>query len=74
MNQGLAYVLYQHQKALSCLSSSIRLPDELENPESQRLTSKNHVERTGWLWPDLLDEEYPAVSEGGLSYEIATLE
>lgn len=73
-HQGLTYVLHQHQKALSCLSSGIQTSNELDNPELQRLISKNQVERNGWLWPSVLDEEFPSASEGGLSYEVASIE
>jgi len=63
-----AYVAYQHQKALSSLSSSIPIPNELETPELHRWIAKNELKQSGWSWPDILDTEFPPPSEPGLLY------
>jgi len=45
--------------------------DELE---ASRLLAVQTVERHGWSWPAVLDEEFPAATEGGLKYERTTIE
>jgi hypothetical protein len=32
------------------------------------------VERYGWTWPAILDEEFPDSTPGGLKYERVTIE
>ncbi|CAA7259556.1 unnamed protein product [Cyclocybe aegerita] len=65
----MAYVLYKHQRALSTLSSAVQPPVELHNLSLCRMIAHQTLEKNGWKWPDVLDEEFPAPSEGGLQYE-----
>lgn len=64
---------YKHELALSKLSS-LPAPAQLEQTITRRFLDMMDVERYGWTWPEILDEEFPAPSEGGVSYEITTIE
>ncbi|KAJ3517564.1 hypothetical protein NLJ89_g421 [Agrocybe chaxingu] len=67
----MAYVLYKHQKALSTLSSAVQPPVEPDNLSLCRMIAHQTLEKNGWAWPDILDEDFPAPLEGGLQYESA---
>jgi len=70
----LAFVEYKHQTALSFLSPSISLPDELQFPQASRSAAITALEKIGWLWPDIFDEEFPTAAEGGAVYELTVIE
>lgn len=74
----LAFVVYKHQKALAVLSPTVIAHNELENSvatmQTARSTALHTLQKNGWSWPSILDEEFPASSEGGLVYENTVIE
>lgn len=70
----LTYVIYQHQLALASLSSEIPLPAALEYPEHCRLVAKDALDRNGWIWPAILDAQFPSPLDGGLKYSFTKIE
>lgn len=69
---ALAFVATIHQTALLSLTDGIK-PNVISSAEL-RLTAKRVVERNGWAWPAVFDEEFPEATPGGLRYEKVTLE
>ena len=74
----LAFIAYKHQKALGALSPIIIAHNELENSQvamqGARSTALHTLQKNGWSWPSILDEEFPSPSEGGLVYEKTIIE
>jgi len=74
----LAFIVYKHQKALAVLSPIVIAHNELENSpatmQAARSTALNTLHMNGWSWPSILDQEFPAPSEGGLVYENTVIE
>jgi hypothetical protein len=74
----LAFIVYKHQKALSVLSPIVIAHNELENSvatmQTARSTALHTLQKNGWSWPSILDEKFPASSEGGLVYENTVIE
>ena len=73
-NQPLTYVLYKHQNALLALMQNTPLPLDEANETYWRRVAQKFVERHGWAWPSILDEEFPPSTEGGLQYERTNIE
>ena len=75
---ALAFIAYKHHKALGALSSTIIANNELESSpvamQTARSTALHILQKNGWSWPSILDEEFPASSEGGLVYERTVIE
>lgn len=69
----LAYVLFKHQNALIALMQGSVVYTDPSELDTSRLAAVQAVERHGWLWPAILDEEFPAATEGGLKYEHITV-
>ena len=69
----LAFIAYKHQKALAALSPIVIAHNELENSpvamQAARSTALHTLQKNGWSWPSIFDEEFPTPSEGGLVYE-----
>ncbi|KAJ7591201.1 hypothetical protein C8J56DRAFT_934964 [Mycena floridula] len=71
----LLYVLYLHQNALIALmQGNLVLSRESSELQQSKELAMSTVERMGWKWPSILDEPFPAPSEGGLKYERTILE
>ncbi|KAF8076239.1 hypothetical protein FPV67DRAFT_1617862 [Lyophyllum atratum] len=70
----LAYVLFKHQAALAALSSDTPVQTSNGDQTALRTLSVQAVERHGWMWPAILDAEFPPSSEGGLKYERVSIE
>ena len=74
----LTFIAYKHQKALAALSPIIVAHNELEmSPvamQAARSTALHTLQKNGWTWPSILDEEFPTPSEGGLVYEKTVIE
>lgn len=74
----LAFIAYKHHKALAALSPIITTHYELESSpvamQAARSTALHTLQKNGWSWPSILDEEFPASSEGGLVYEKTVIE
>ncbi|KAJ7086755.1 hypothetical protein C8R44DRAFT_862062 [Mycena epipterygia] len=63
-----SYVSARHQQALNALEQltvSHLDPDTL----ATRFPAVQAVERYGWSWPSILDDEFPPATEGGVKYE-----
>ncbi|KAF9469021.1 hypothetical protein BDZ94DRAFT_1152957 [Collybia nuda] len=69
----LAYVLFKHQNALIALMQGSIVYTSPSELDTSRLAAVQAVESHGWSWPVILDEEFPAASEGGLKYESITV-
>ncbi|RDB22864.1 hypothetical protein Hypma_010346 [Hypsizygus marmoreus] len=71
----LAYVQIQHQRALAALSPLMTAPStDGMDMDALRSLSVRTVERHGWAWPTVLDEEFPSAIEGGLKYDRVTID
>ena len=70
----LSYILFKHQSALSALSSGMISPTMPIAHEASRSLAIQVVEGNGWMWPTILDTEFPPATEGGLKYERVTIE
>ncbi|KDR83580.1 hypothetical protein GALMADRAFT_219401 [Galerina marginata CBS 339.88] len=70
----MAFVLYLHQKALSCLSSTMPPPDALDNTPAARSLAFQTLERNGWTWPAILDGEFPPSTKGGVEYNLTIID
>ncbi|KAG5636427.1 hypothetical protein H0H81_008102 [Sphagnurus paluster] len=69
----LSFILAKHQAALAALSRDYQpQPLTIADQAEARAAAVQAVERHGWTWPDILDEEYPPATEGGLKYERVT--
>ncbi|GLB33660.1 hypothetical protein LshimejAT787_0105440 [Lyophyllum shimeji] len=72
--QPLAYVLYKHQAALAALTRDVTVQTPNTDLTALRAHSVQAVERHGWTWPTILDEESPPATEGGVKYEQVTID
>ena len=74
-NHSLNFINFKHQGALLALLQG-RVINASDTPdyEFHRLWAVQVVERNGWSWPAILDEDFPAATEGGLKYERVNLE
>jgi len=74
----LAFIVYKHHKALAVLSPIVIPHNELEQSpasmQAARSAALNALQKNGWSWPSILDEEFSALSEGGLVYENTVIE
>jgi len=74
----LAFIAYKHHKALASLSPIIIAQNELESSsvamQAARSTALLTLQKNEWGWPSILDEEFPASSDGGLVYEKTVIE
>ncbi|KAH9482820.1 putative oxidoreductase C26H5.09c [Psilocybe cubensis] len=74
---ALNYVYYQHRKALAALSSQMPIPafNLYEASNEARDLAIYAVERSGFIWPAILDEPYPRGSwNPGAEYEIRQID
>jgi hypothetical protein len=70
----LAFVLLKHQNALRALTpDAVDYPIDIGNLVSSRSLAIHTVEHRGWIWPAILDEEFPPAVEGGLKYDRVTI-
>ncbi|KAJ7276264.1 hypothetical protein B0H12DRAFT_1084419 [Mycena haematopus] len=70
----LAYVLARHQQALNALEQ-LRVSHLDSDTLAARSSAVLAVERHGWSWPSILDDEFPpATMESGVKYERVVLE
>ncbi|KAG6832941.1 hypothetical protein H0H92_004825 [Tricholoma furcatifolium] len=70
----LGYILFKHQSALSVLTGE---PTSPQSPLDHTISSSlavQAVEGHGWIWPSILDEEFPPYTEGGLKYQRVTID
>ena len=66
----LAFVLLKHQNALHALTHEpIGYTLDISDLGASRSLAIQAVELHGWTWPAILDEEFPAATEGGLQYD-----
>ncbi|KAJ6516030.1 hypothetical protein C8R45DRAFT_958511 [Mycena sanguinolenta] len=69
----LAYVLARHQQAFNALEQL-----GVSHLDSDTLAAKSAavqiIERHGWSWPLILDDEFPPATEGGVKYERVVIE
>ncbi|KAJ6509948.1 hypothetical protein C8R47DRAFT_1003468 [Mycena vitilis] len=68
-----AYVVARHQQALNTLEQS-RVTHLDHDTLATRFSAVQALERHGWSWPLILDDEFPPATEGGVKYERVTLE
>ncbi|KAJ7638674.1 hypothetical protein FB45DRAFT_787061 [Roridomyces roridus] len=69
----LAYVSARHQQALNALEQS-RVSHLDPTILVTRTAAVQFVERHGWTWPSILDEEFPPAIPGGVKYQRTILE
>ncbi|KAJ6629129.1 hypothetical protein B0H10DRAFT_25296 [Mycena sp. CBHHK59/15] len=69
----LAFVSMKHQHALNALQQVRSPPPEIDIAAA-RFFAIQTVERQGWSWPSILDEEFPPTTTGGLKYERVAIE
>ncbi|KAJ7904389.1 hypothetical protein B0H14DRAFT_2662615 [Mycena olivaceomarginata] len=69
----LAYVLSRHQQAFNALEQ-LRVSPLDSDSLAARFSAVQAVERHGWSWPSILDDEFPPATEGGVKYERVVLE
>ncbi|KAJ6599202.1 hypothetical protein DFH09DRAFT_28664 [Mycena vulgaris] len=67
------YVSARHQQALNALEQ-LRVSHLDPYTLAARFSAVQAVERHGWTWPSILDEEFPPATEGGIKYERAVIE
>ncbi|EGO01793.1 hypothetical protein SERLA73DRAFT_49448 [Serpula lacrymans var. lacrymans S7.3] len=75
-DQQLGFIAFKHQNAISILTNDTILPPP-SHLEASRMQVKLGLENSGYIWPNILDEEYPVVDQsegGGLTYERVTIE
>lgn len=76
--QTLAFIEYKHEKALAVFSPTVVPHNELEDSQASihiaRSAALHALQKNGWSWPSILDEEFPPPSEGGLVYETVVIE
>jgi hypothetical protein len=71
----LAFVLHKHQNAILALTQNRMIPYMNRNDlDASRAWAIHVVERNGWTWPAILNEEFPAATEGGLLYDHVIIE
>ncbi|KAF7355196.1 NAD binding rossmann fold [Mycena sanguinolenta] len=69
----LVYVLARHQQAFNALEQ-LRVSHLDSDTLAAKSSAVQTVERHGWSWPSILDEEFPLATEGGVKYERVVLE
>lgn len=70
IHRPLGFVLLKHESALSALTSpTIPMSTGVEDVTFLRSVAISAVEQHGWIWPSILDEEFPAATPGGLQYD-----
>lgn len=66
----LAFVLLKHQNALQALiHETVGHTPGISDLGASRSLAVQAIELHGWTWPAILDEEFPAATEGGVKYE-----
>ena len=71
----LGFVLSKHQNALrAVMGGTVTHSDDVGDIEMSRTLAIQTIERHGWTWPPILDEEFPPATPGGLKYERVTIE
>ncbi|TFK55836.1 hypothetical protein OE88DRAFT_1652341 [Heliocybe sulcata] len=68
---ALQFILHRHYQAISTLmNTSLPLPN-ITDMATARRNAVSYVESFGWIWPSVLDEEFPAPQDEhlGLHYE-----
>jgi hypothetical protein len=73
----LTYVIFRHNNALLALMQEELVPMTGSDEErALRTMAIDAVQRYGFVWPSILDEEFPAPSNEaqGLKYERTTIE
>ncbi|KZT20777.1 hypothetical protein NEOLEDRAFT_1151119 [Neolentinus lepideus HHB14362 ss-1] len=69
---SLQFILHRHYQAIGTLmNTSLPLPN-ISDMVVARRNAVSHVESLGWIWPSVLDEEFPASDDEhpGLRYEV----
>ncbi|KAJ7507662.1 hypothetical protein B0H11DRAFT_1967984 [Mycena galericulata] len=69
----LAYVAARHQQAINALEQ-LRVSHLDPDMLAARYSAVQVVERHGWSWPSILDDEFPPATEGGVKYERIVIE
>ncbi|KAJ7499054.1 hypothetical protein FB451DRAFT_1548773 [Mycena latifolia] len=69
----LSYVSARHQQALNALEQ-LRVSHLDSDTLAARFSAIHAVERHGWSWPSILDDEFPPSTEGGVKYERVVIE
>ncbi|KAJ7179857.1 hypothetical protein C8R43DRAFT_912346 [Mycena crocata] len=69
----LAYVSARHQQAFNALEQ-LRVSHLDPDTLAGRFSAVQVVERHGWAWPSILDDEFPPASDGGVKYERVVIE
>lgn len=70
----LEYVYYMHQKALNALCPEILVAQQVDDPLVSRNAAMASLERRGWLWPAVLDEDFPRATPSLVEYAPAVVE
>ncbi|KAF8897401.1 hypothetical protein BD779DRAFT_1490613 [Infundibulicybe gibba] len=71
--QPLSYIIYLHRNALLVLTGG-KIEQSSEPMGISRARAVQIVERQGWSWPTILDDEFPPAADGGLRYERVSLD
>ncbi|KAJ8473764.1 hypothetical protein ONZ45_g16172 [Pleurotus djamor] len=58
--ETIPYVIYQHKNALITLVGGIRVPPDPQVSNAGRAKSIETLKEWGYIWPTILDEDYPA--------------
>ncbi|KAK7470801.1 hypothetical protein VKT23_002219 [Stygiomarasmius scandens] len=69
-----AYILAKHRNALSVLMQQPGIQDVSNQSTEARTAAVQFVERRGYVWPTILDEQYPPPEAGGLKYDITVID
>ncbi|KAJ7742462.1 hypothetical protein DFH07DRAFT_836546 [Mycena maculata] len=69
----LAYVSARQQQAFNALEQ-LRVSYLDQDTLAARFSAVQIVERHGWSWPSILDDEFPPATEGGVKYERIVIE
>lgn len=66
---------HRHENALLALTEG-RIVPHVHPPalETSRIAAIQLVMSKGYIWPAVLDEEFPATTEGGVQYETVSIE
>ncbi|KAJ7047505.1 hypothetical protein C8F04DRAFT_985556 [Mycena alexandri] len=69
-----AYVVARHQQAFNALEQ-LKVSPLDSDTLAARYAAVQAIERHGWSWPTVLDDEFPAATEGsGVKYERSVIE
>lgn len=74
ISHPLVYVLHKHQLALAILNRGKTPVVHVSDLSATRAASVQVVKAQGWSWPTVLDAPVPAAEEGGVLYDVATVE